>query len=71
MYSKVNTQLWAKAGKKCRIKRKNVKDLCYWIEVLEEILRIELELEKHWKTTIIVVYGLNKDETAVKKNEFW
>ncbi|KAK4881707.1 hypothetical protein RN001_005026 [Aquatica leii] len=50
---------------------KRTKYINKWTSITARILHIEMDIEKHNKTSILVVYGPDENETAKVKDEFW
>ncbi|KAK4877695.1 hypothetical protein RN001_010201 [Aquatica leii] len=52
-------------------KKEKAKYINKWTSITARILHIEMDIEKHNKTSILVVYGPDENETAKVKDEFW
>lgn len=71
IYSGVDQKERARKGVGCIIKRSNIKYVRKWTGINENILKIEFDLDRKSKTTILIVYGPNEDERVQVKEEFW
>ncbi|KAK4887038.1 hypothetical protein RN001_003309 [Aquatica leii] len=64
-------ELQTREGVGCIIKKEKAKYIIKWTSITARILHIEMDIEKHNKTSILVVYGPDENATAKVKDEFW
>lgn len=71
IYSGVTMEQRARGGVGCILEQSYQKYLRKWTAISEHILRVELDLDGHNKTTLIIIYGPGEDDKTQKKEEFW
>lgn len=71
MYSGVNQETRAAEGVGCIIKEELRKSILNWEFITGKLLKVELQIDKQNKITLVIVYGPGEDEIARKKDEFW